>query len=67
MTNYNTKTWKMCGNCECWTGPRKPNTLRNGVEVDSNAKGECFGQFNKSQRVATTSCSGWKLWGVIDK
>lgn len=66
MSHYS-KTWKNCSTCEFWAGPRKPDTFRDGVEVDNAAKGECTGKtWNRSQRSAnSSSCSDWRPWGVF--
>jgi hypothetical protein len=65
MASY-TKTWKNCSTCEFWTGPRKPNSFRNGVDVDASAKGTCTGKtWNRMPRTATQNCSDWHPWGVF--
>lgn len=59
-------TWKYCSTCEFWAGSRRPSHWRDRSEHESRAKGECAGGgWNRIQKSADSTCSSWKLWGVL--
>ena len=59
-------TWKYCSTCEFWAGSRRPSHWRDRSEHESRATGECAGGgWNRSQKSSDSTCSSWKLWGVL--
>jgi hypothetical protein len=64
MDHYSS-SWKNCGTCDFWSGSRRPDGFKSGVDVDQHAKGECMGKWNRQPRTANQSCDGWRKWGVL--
>ncbi len=58
-------SWKCCGTCEFWSGPRKPDTFMRNVKFDTADKSQCLGKLKGSSKGGNDSCSSWKKWGVL--
>lgn len=66
MTTYVSSSYKRCGTCEYWTGPRIPKRGRDVEFKDSTVTGTCIGAWKGSEYVQSHSCSHWRKWAVLE-
>ena len=66
MARFSAKCWQNCATCEFWSGPRGVNALMAAAEVEAAARGVCGANGKDSKSHATSSCIGWRKWGMLD-
>jgi hypothetical protein len=58
-------TWKCCGTCQYWSGPREPDTFMKNVKYDTISKSKCLGMWKGIIKGGDDTCTSWAKWGVL--